>query len=213
MRLAFLHLLCALCAAIPAFAQERSRIETLPNGTLREAYYYQLPPPAKGTPPWRWRRVRGTLPPGIALQRKGALAGTPTKPGEYQFALQATDASPRPIVQIRNYTLSVVSLLTIAWTQPPQVTAEGAIAGELQVTNGSGRTVDLTVIVVAVNAINKAFALGYQHVALGPGAQRVPFGSTVPRDSYVVHADAVAEIAETDEIYRARLQRGPLTVP
>ena len=103
--------------------------------------------------------------------------------------------------------------LTVAWTQSPQVTAAGAIAGEIQVTNGSADALDLTVIVVAVNTVNKAFALGYQHFSLGTGSQRIPFGSTLPRDTYVVHADAIAENSETGKIYRARLQTDPLTVP
>ena len=175
--------------------------------------YYQLQPPAKGTPPWRWNRVRGALPPGIALKRNGILAGAPTAPGEYRFSLEAMDSAPRPVVQTRDYILTVPSPITIVWTQAPQLTDEGAIAGEVQVTNGTGRAVDLTVIVVAVNTINKAFALGYQRVSLGPGSQLVPFSSTLPPDTYVVHADAIAEIAATGEIYRARLQTGSLTVP
>ncbi|MBZ5630993.1 MAG: hypothetical protein LAO06_19225 [Acidobacteriia bacterium] len=215
MRLAsvFLYILCVLSVETPAVAQSRPRPEVLPDGALRQVYYYQLQPPAKGTPPWRWNRVRGALPPGIALKRNGILAGAPTAPGEYRFSLEAMDSAPRPVVQTRDYILTVPSPITIVWTQAPQLTDEGAIAGEVQVTNGTGRAVDLTVIVVAVNTINKAFALGYQRVSLGPGSQLVPFSSTLPPDTYVVHADAIAEIAATGEIYRARLQTGSLTVP
>lgn len=185
----------------------------LPAGFLRQAYYYQLGLPAAGTPPWRWRRVSGTLPPGIALEANGILAGAPTAPGQYRFSLQATDSASKPLVQTREYVLVVPLPLTVDWIHPPQVNAQGAIAGELEVTNGSGRELDLTVMVVAVNTFNKAFALGYQHFTLAGGAQRIPFASTLPRDSYVVHADAIGESAETLEIFRARLQTNPLTVP
>jgi hypothetical protein len=205
-------LLFVLCAAFLG-AQTRPAREVLPEGHIRQAYYHQLAPPPQGTVPWQWRLTDGTLPPGIALEPAGTLSGAPTTPGEFRFTLQATDSSPKPIVQTRDYLLTVPSPLTIQWTQPPQVTANGAISGELQVTNGTGRSFDLTVIVVAVNSTNKAFALGYQHLGFTPGSQRVPFGSTLPRDSYVVHADAIAEIADTYEIYRARLQSALLTVP
>jgi hypothetical protein len=213
---AFLGVFCVLGLGTPAsFAQTRtaSPAAVLPNGFLGQAYYYQLGTPQQGTPPWRFRSVRGSLPPGIALDSAGVLSGTPTAPGEFHFTLEATDSSPKPVAKTRDYVLTVPPPLTIAWTQPPQVSAGGAIAGEIQVTIGSAHALDLTVIVVAVNTVNKAFALGYQHGSLGTGSQSISFGSTLPRDTYVVHADAIAEDSETGKIYRARLQTGPLTVP
>jgi hypothetical protein len=198
------------------------RTEVLPEGFIRQAYYYQLSPSQRGTPPWNWRLVRGTLPPGVALDHFGTVAGAPTAPGEFHFIAEAVDSSPTPLVETHQYVLRVAPPITLVWTRAPEVTSEGAIEGELEVTNGSGHTVDMTVIVVAVSTGgssgypttgNKAFALGYQRFSFGTGKQRIPFGSTLPRDSYVVHADAVAEIAETLEIYRARLQTAPLTIP
>ena len=211
---AFLVVLCVVhFAAQPGAAQGGARPEVLPDGALRQAYYQQLQPPAKGTAPWHWRLLRGTLPPGIALERNGTLAGAPTAPGVFHFTVEAADSTPKAIVQAQDYAITVPFPMVVVWIQPPRVTAEGAIAGELQVSNGAGRTVDLTDIVVAVNTSNKASALGYERVELGPGSLRVPFGSRVPRDSYVVHADAIAEIAETGEIYHLRLQTGALNVP
>ena len=206
-------LCCVLCVQTLGAQPAGPAPELLPEGHVRQAYYQQLSTSQPGTPPWRWRLVRGTLPPGIAIDRTGILAGPPTSPGEFRFTLETADSSPKPLVQTRDYVLTVPPPLAIQWIQPPHVTPEGAISGELQVINGLGRPLDLTVIVVAVNTFNKASALGYQHFNFGPGAQRIPFGSTLPRDSYVVHADAVAEIADTYEIYRARLQTTPLTVP
>ena len=204
-----------LTVSPPAVAQTRTAAPAavLANGFLGQAYYYQLATPQQGTPPWRFRSFRGSLPPGIALDPSGVLAGTPTAPGQFHFTLEATDSSPTPVAKTRAYVLTVPPPLTVAWIQPPQVTAAGAIAGELQVANGTAGALDLTVIVVAVNTINKAFALGYQHFSIGAGSQRIPFSSTLPSDVYVVHADAVAEDSETDKIYRARLQADPLTVP
>ena len=218
---AFLGVLCVLGVGTPAaVSQTRTAAPAavLTNGFLGQAYYYQLGTPQQGTPPWRFRVVRGSLPPGIALDPSGVLAGAPTAPGEFHFTLEARDSSSTPVAKTRDYVLTVPPPLTVAWTQPPQVTPQqvpptGIISGELEVTNGSGRTMDLTVIVVAVNTVNKAFALGYQHFSLGTGSQRISFGSNLPRDTYVVHADAIAEDAEADKIYRARLQTHPLSVP
>jgi putative Ig domain-containing protein len=219
--IALIGVLCVLGVGAPASVAQThtaAPAAVLPNGFLGQAYYYQLATPQQGTPPWSFRSVRGSLPPGITLDPAGVLAGAPTAPGEFHFTLEARDSSPTPAAKTRDYVLTVPPPLTVAWIQPPQVTAQqvppnGVISGEVEVTNGSGRTVDLTVIVVAVNTVNKAFALGYQHFSLGTGTQRVSFGSNLPRDIYVVHADAVAEDAEADKIYRARLQTTPLTVP
>jgi len=197
--IALLGVLGVLSIATPAaFSQTRAAppAEILPNGFLGQAYYYQLGTPQPGTPPWRWRSVRGSLPPGIALDPAGVLAGTPTAPGEFRFTLEATDSSPTPVAKTRDFVLTVPSPLTIAWTQPPQVTPQqvppnGAISGELEVTIGSAGALDLTVIVVAVNTVNKAFALGYQRLSLGAGTQRISFGSTLPRDTYVVDRKSV----------------------
>lgn len=213
---AFLGVLCVLGVGIPAAVSQTrttSPALVLPNGFLGQAYYYQLGTPQQGTPPWRFRSVRGSLPPGIALDPPGVLGGMPTAPGEFHFTLEATDSSPTPVAKTRDYVLTVPPPLTVAWTQAPQVTAGGAIAGELEVTNGTAGALDLTVIVVAVNTINKAFALGYRHFSRGSGSQRISFGSTLPRDTYVVHADAIAEDSQTGRIYRARLQTDALTVP
>jgi hypothetical protein len=206
--------------ATTSFAQTHAApsAAVLPQGSLRQPYFYQLGVPRQGTPPWRFRSVRGSLPPGIELDPSGVLAGAPTAPGEFHFTLEATDSSPTPLAQSRDYVLTVPSPLTVAWTRPPQVTPQqvppnGAITGEIQITNGTSDALDLTVIVVAVNTVNKAFALGYQRFSLGAGSQRIFFGSTLPRDTYVVHADAIAEDSETGKIYRARLQTSPLAVP
>jgi hypothetical protein len=211
-----LGVLCVLGVATPAaVAQTRpaAPVAVLPNGFLGQAYYYQLATPQQGTPPWRFRNVRGSLPPGIALDPAGILAGTPTAPGEFHFTVEATDSAPTPVAKTRSFVLTVPPPLTVTWTQPPQVTPGGAITGGIEVTNGTAGALDLTVIVVAVSTINKAFALGYQHFSLGTGSQRIPFSSTLPSDTYVVHADVVAEDSETGRIYRARLQTNPLTVP
>ena len=90
--IALIGVLCVLGVGTPtSFAQTRTAPSAaiLPNGFLGQAYFYQLGVPQPGTPPWRWRSVRGSLPPGIELDPSGVLAGTPTAPGQFHFTLEA----------------------------------------------------------------------------------------------------------------------------
>ncbi len=88
------------------------------------------------------------------------------------------------------------------------------ISGQLAVSSNLSESLDLTVIVVAINGSGKAFVLGYQHFPLSPRTSNlaIPFTSSLPFDNYVVHADAIAEDANTNSIYRVRLDFGPLPV-
>ena len=207
--IAFLVPLFLIPAAIAQAAAPKP--VDLKLGVLGRSYFERLAVPA-GTPPWTWRLVSGTLPPGLGLERDGVISGTPTTLGDFPFSIEATDSSTPPHNVIFDAIIRVEPVLVIRWRSSPAV-ANGGIGGAVEVVNHVGRSVDLTVIVVAVNEFNKAFALGYQHFNMGPGAQPIDFGSTLPRGSYVVHADAVAEVTESNSIHRARLQTSVLSVP
>ena len=108
--------------------------------------------------------------------------------------------------------VSAGNTISITWTKLPQVTG-GGIFGEVEITNPGNEEFDVTFIVVAVNGIGRATALGYQHFSLPRGKQTVPFGNTLPTGTYVVHVDAIGENARSGSIRRARLQTRPLLVP
>jgi hypothetical protein len=186
--------------------------ESLPRGTVHKSYAQYLKA-AGGTAPLRWDITAGALPPGLALEPSGELLGVPTAAGTYHFAVRVTDSSRPPRSATREFVLTVPAALSVRWTQPPRLES-GGIFGRLEVDNESGETLDLTVIIVAVNEIGKAFALGYQRGPQSVGLLAVPFGTSLPRGTYVVHADAIGEFAPTLNIYRARLQTPePLVVP
>lgn len=199
----------ALAAQTTPLAVQTS---SLPPATVRKAYeqYFRA---TGGVAPLRWDVSGGTLPPGLVLEPSGELVGIPTTPGTYHFTVRVTDSSRPPRTATRDFVLTIPAALAIVWKQPPRLD-KSAIVGQVEVTNHSGQTLDLTVIIVAVNEIGKAFALGYQHYPQPLGSQMIPFGSSLPRGNYVVHADAIGEIADTFTIYRARLQTPqPLVVP
>ncbi len=160
-----------------------------------------------GSLPLTWKLSGGKLPPGLRLNTaRGVIAGTPTVPGSYDFAVTVTDSSV-PAMQVqREFRLVVTGALGIDWKQPPAVHGQ-TLDGTVVVSNFTRQDFTLTVIVMAVNEIGRATALGYQEFTLRSGAQKViPFGSSPGPGTYIVHADAVAEIASTNTIYRARKQ-------
>ena len=158
-----------------------------------------------GTEPLTWKVSDGRLPPGLKLNSKtGVIAGKPTTPGVYHFEVVVTDSGV-PAMQIqRDFTLVVTAALSIDWKEPPAVHGQ-TLEGSVVVTNQTEQDVALTVIVMAVNQIGRATTLGYQKFTLRSGAgQVISFGSSPGPGRYVVHADAVAEVASTNTIHRAR---------
>ncbi len=68
-------------------AQLAITTSSLPNGTVNTAYSATLTATG-GTPPYAWSIVSGSLPPGLALNPStGAITGTPTATGQFQFQL------------------------------------------------------------------------------------------------------------------------------
>lgn len=69
---------------------------SLPDGATGTAYSAAVAL-ISGTAPVAWTVAAGNLPDGLAIDpATGAIAGTPTKAGKYQFTLQASDASATP---------------------------------------------------------------------------------------------------------------------
>jgi hypothetical protein len=160
-----------------------------------------------GAQPATWKVSAGRLPLGLKLNpTRGSISGVPTAPGVYRFAVVVTDSN-YPAMQIqREFSVIVTAALSIEWKQPPSV-HEQMLDGSVIVSNYTAQDFTLTVIVVAVNQIGRATALGYQEFTLRSGAEQViPFGSSPGTGTYAVHADAVAEVASTNTIYRARKQ-------
>lgn len=214
--LAFL-LLMGISASAQAPAEPLSiASESVPKANVRHHYVVELKARG-GTPPLNWQVVSGALPPGLTLDPAfGRIAGTARSVGDFRFAVKVTDAATPPQSAVGEFVLRVVAPLTVEWRIPPRVEGSNTIRGAVVVTNGTDDAFDLTFIAVAVNEIGKAFALGYQHFTLAPEhtSPILDFGSTLPAGNYVVHVDAIAEVASRNDIYRARLQTAaalPLT--
>lgn len=165
-----------------------------------------------GFAPYTWSRVDGDLPPGLKLHAHKGISGVATVPGEYHVTLAVADSSvPHQRAQ-RELTIIVIAGLTIDWKQPPQVQGN-TISGSLVVSNQTGHNLDITVVVVAVNSIGRATALGYQHFTLAAeqSSPVIPFGSSPGPETYTVRADAAAHTKSARHIFRAS-QQTPATL-
>jgi len=178
---------------------------TLPKAYLRQHYEVHLEARG-GITPLRWELTEGALPAGVVLGQDGILSGAPTETGEFRFTVTLTD-SGRPAAQ-RNQklVLTVVAPLLAQWGRYPKVTGR-RLEGSIIVSNQTEQDFDLTVIMMAVNETGRATAIGYQRLELKKDTTslEIPFGENLPQGSYELNVDAVAEVAATNSIYRARL--------
>src|SRR5262249_16690012 len=120
---------------------------------------------------------------------------------------EATDKSIPPQIAQQDFVVQVIAPLTIVWKDGPRVQGS-EINGRVAVSNYTGDAFDLTVIIVAVNEIGRATAMGYERFELARGGidLEIRCGSTLATGKYVVHADAIAEVPSKRAIYRARQQ-------
>jgi len=161
-----------------------------------------------GFVPYTWSCTEGNLPPGLKLHpHTGIISGAPTSPGEYHCKLSVTDSNVPQQTMQHDLTIIVIAGLSIDWKQPPQVKGT-SISGSVVVSNQTGHTLDITVVVVAVNSIGRATALGYQHfmMATGESSPVIPFGSAPGPETYTVRADAAAHRKKGHHIFRASKQ-------
>jgi hypothetical protein len=208
MRFARMLLFLVVVSASTCLAQTSTPLEittkSLPDGIIERPYSTMLQS-AAGTAPLTWKIISGKLSAGLKLNEvTGLIDGTPHEAGVFTFKVALTDSTGANVT--REFTITVQSHLVVDWQQPAAL-SENTIAGSIKIENYSGDVFDLTVIVVAVNQIGKAFALGYERMNLAPSAQQVvSFSSSVPNGNYVVHADAIAEIPARNQIYRKHMQ-------
>lgn len=177
----------------------------LPKAFVRQPYQARLEARG-GIVPFRWEVTEGSLPAGINLHNDGLLTGTPTQTGDFHFTVTLSDSSTPASQIVRKLSLIVVSPLATQWGRYPKVNG-ARLEGSISVSNETDDDLDLTVIVLAVNDIGRATAIGYQHFVLKKSEQpvEIPFGDNLPSGTYQLNVDAVAEVSATNSIYRARL--------
>jgi hypothetical protein len=167
---------------------------------FRYGFYLQS---TGGITPHRWRIVSGSLPRGLQFEDSGTITGSPLESGVFEFTVGLSDN--RQQVE-RKLTLSVETPFKTQWARHAQVNGK-RIDGSIKVSNTTGRDLDLTFVVLAVNDIGRATAIGYQHFPLKANTrdQELPFGDTLSPGNYAVNVDVVGEEPQSNMIFRARL--------
>jgi hypothetical protein len=178
---------------------------SLPKIYLRQPVHIELKAQG-GVTPLRWSLTRGELPAGLTLSEDGVLSGTASKAGSATFVVTISDNNKPPQERSQEFTIRVAAPLLVEWSRPPKVNGQ-RIEGAIKVTNDTEDDFDLTEVVMAVNEIGRATAIGYQRFTLkkGTGEFEIPFSENLPFGSYQLNVDVVAEVAETNSIYRSRL--------
>jgi hypothetical protein len=181
------------------------RTPTLDKGYLRQQYHFQLAADG-GITPLKWKLASGSLPPGIKLNDDGLITGAPTATGNFAFVLTITDSGKPPRQLNYPLTIQIVAPMLLDWSPAAKINGQ-RIEGGLKVSNQTGTDFDFTVIVLAVAEDGRATAIGYQHFTLKQQTIDfpIPFGENLPWGAYQINVDAVAEVAATNTIYRARL--------
>ena len=178
---------------------------SLPKAYLKQHYETRLEAHG-GITPLRWEMKEGTLPAGIVLGPDGVLSGIPAETGEFKFTVTVTDGGRPAAQRNQQLVLTVVAPLFAQWGRYPKVKGQ-RLEGSIIVSNQTEQDFDLTVIMMAVNETGRATAIGYQRFNLKKDdtGKEISFGENLPQGSYELDVDAVAEVAATNSIYRARL--------
>lgn len=205
-----IRLLTLILFIATGFARSQDlQIQPLPSQGMIVGQAYTLPLQATGgTAPYTWHLVQGEMPPGMKLHpHTGKITGSPTVPGDYRFTIGAADVSIPKLHAQRDLVIHAIAGLEVEWQEPPAVHGN-SISGSAVVTNQTGVDFDLTVVIVAVNEIGRATALGYQHFKLAAQSTSpvIPFGSSPGQGKYYVRVDAVAHQPSHHYVYRANKQ-------
>ena len=179
-------------------------VKDLPKASLWEPYSFRLQA-SGGIEPYHWHLIGGSLPRGINLEPSGELTGTTEDTGQFEFTVLVTDSNRPPKQMQTTFMLSVEIPLTAEWSRRPIVNGQ-RIDGSIKVSNNTGHDFDLTFIVLAVNEIGRATAIGYQHFPLKRDTRdmEIPFGDTLSRGNYTVSVDVVGEEPVSNRIFRVR---------
>ncbi|HKD83185.1 MAG TPA: Ig domain-containing protein [Terriglobales bacterium] len=185
------------------------QVTPLPSQGMILGQSYTLPlVAAGGSLPYNWRLLRGDLPPGMKLHPHTAkISGSPSATGDYRFTIAVADSSIPKLHGQLDVVIHVIEGLEVDWKEAPKVSGN-AISGSAVVTNETPKDFDLTVVIVAVNQIGRATALGYQHFRLPAEttSQIIPFGSSPGLGTYYVRVDASAHQPGRKYIYHASKQ-------
>lgn len=121
---------------------------SLPTATLGVAYSGNVGPASGGTAPYGYAVTAGALPGGISLNPStGALSGTPSALGTFNFSVTATDSSTGtgPYSATTAYSITTVDVAPVAGASSATV-AYNAAAANVALNLSGGTPTSLTIV-------------------------------------------------------------------
>jgi len=113
---------------------------SLTSATVGAAYSTTLNAATGGTAPYSYAVTSGALPAGVTLSAAGALSGTPTAAGSFNFTVTATDSSTgtgAPFTGSRAYSLTVgAATVSLPATSLTNATVGAAYSATLNAATG-----------------------------------------------------------------------------
>ena len=134
--------------AVAPYAASLSLSPTTLSAATVAAAYSQTITASGGTSPYTYAVTAGALPAGMTLSSAGALSGTPTAGGSFNFTITATDSTGgTPVTGSRAYTLTVnAPTISVSPTSLPDGTLSVAYS---QAITASGGTAPYTYAITA----------------------------------------------------------------
>lgn len=180
----------------------------LPNGVVNEAYSASLTA-SGGTPPYSWSVAGGSLSPGLTLDPdSGAIAGTPTATGTFNFTAEASDASNPVKTATKPLSITAVGTLISMAVTPvnpsiltgtsQQFTATGSYSdGSTQNLTSQATWISSNAVVATVNASGLATGVSVGTTTIAASLSGVTGGTTLT----VGKSNATVNLGNLSQVY------------
>lgn len=136
---------------------------TLPGGTRTFAYSATITA-SGGTAPYTYAVSAGALPGGLTLTGTGALSGTPTAAGSFNFTVSATDSTTGtgPSTAARAYTVTVADAAPVA-NNVSQTVAYGSSSNTVALSISGGAATSVAIATAASHGTATATGTSIQY--------------------------------------------------
>ena len=139
---------------------------TLAGGTLGQAYSASITAAGGGTAPYSYAVTAGALPGGLTLNTAtGAITGTPSALGSFNFSITATDSSTGtgPYTATQAYAITVIDVPPVANNSSTTVAyGSGANPVALNITGGAPTSLAITTPATNGTATVSGTTISYQ---------------------------------------------------
>ena len=139
--------------------------DSLPNGTVGEAYSATVTATGGQYPSYTFAFEDGTLPPGLSFDADGSISGTPTEAGSFTFRVSVND----PV--FKTYTIVIDAAPGTPTSEPPSPTPTPSDSGG-GISNTGARVGSMTTVGVGAVLAGLLMLIGAGLLGRRPGRHR-----------------------------------------